>query len=88
MEMMIKQSRSTTKDQVIDIKNSDTPSNQRVHLHVTGMSCVSCVNNIESNMIKKPGEFSGFSGIYRVFGFSRYTLKFHKCTNTQPEKFM
>jgi len=41
---------------VIDMKRLDQSVTQTVYLHVTGMSCTSHVNTIETNIVKKPGE--------------------------------
>ena len=44
-------------DQVLDVKELDSSIAERAYIHVTGMSCASCVNTIETNVIKKPGEY-------------------------------
>ena len=52
-----KQSGSIIEDQALDVKELDASIAERAYVHVTGMSCASCVNSIETNVIKKPGEY-------------------------------
>jgi len=42
---------------LIDMEKLETSDNHRVYLRVTGMSCASCVNKIETSVIKKPGKY-------------------------------
>lgn len=58
MKVKKRQSGSIIKDHVMDVKELDASVAQRAYMHVTGMSCASCVNSIETNMIKKPGNTS------------------------------
>ena len=41
---------------LIDMEKLEASDSHRVYLRVTGMSCASCVNKIETSIIKKPGE--------------------------------
>jgi len=42
---------------LIDMEKLEASNSHRVYLRVTGMSCASCVNKIETNIIKKPGNY-------------------------------
>ena len=56
MKRKKRQSGTIVEGQVIDNKELPISVAQRTYLHITGMSCTSCVNNIETNMIKKLGK--------------------------------
>ena len=56
MKKKKRQSGTIVEGQVIDNKELPISVAQRTYLHITGMSCTSCVNNIETNMIKKLGK--------------------------------
>ena len=63
MKMKKRQSGDIVEGQGIDIKELDISVAQSTYLHITGMSCTSCVNNIETNVMKKPGKYPGCHAI-------------------------
>ena len=71
-----------TKDDIINkkmiCKKMDTQFTKRVYLRVTGMSCASCVNNIETSVIKKPGELLSPSFVITSISYHHWLL--YRCT--------
>ena len=57
MKMKKRQSGAIVEGQAIDMKKLDVSVAQSTYLHITGMTCTSSVNNIETNMMKKPGKY-------------------------------